>query len=339
MKAVGAKLPRQLAAPEPAIRFYLFYGPDEAGSRALAAQLMAGLGNAEKLALAGAALKSDPAALADEARAIGLFGGARLLWIEPAGDEIVEAVEILLAAPAVDCPAVAIAGALRKTSALLKLAEANPLALAHVSYVPEGRDAERLVIDMGRAEGLRIEPELAARIAAGCANDRAMIGRELAKLALFLDAAPERPRELDLTALESIGADYAEGDALRVGDHALAGDLATLVAELERLEGSGAEPIPILRAIQRRLLMLAPLRARIESGESVDAVMASMGKALFWKDKPLIRKLLTQWSAARLAQLADRIAALELGLMRSGMPGQAALGEELIAISRAAGRR
>ena len=33
------------------------------------------------------------------------------------------------------------------------------------------------------------------------------------------------------------------------------------------------------------LLMLAPVRARIERGETADAVMTSMGKALFWKDK------------------------------------------------------
>ena len=53
--------------------------------------------------------------------------------------------------------------ALRKTSALLKLAEGHRAALAHVSYVPEGRDIERVVIDPGRAEGLRMAPDLAAQ--------------------------------------------------------------------------------------------------------------------------------------------------------------------------------
>ena len=67
-----------------------------------------------------------------------LFGGPRAIWVEPAGDEIADGVEALLEAPASESPVVAIAGALRKTSALLKLAEAPSAALAHCSYMPEG---------------------------------------------------------------------------------------------------------------------------------------------------------------------------------------------------------
>ena len=55
-----------------------------------------------------------------------LFGGPRAIWVEPAGDEIAAGVEALLEASAAESPVVAIAGALRKTSALLKLAEAAP---------------------------------------------------------------------------------------------------------------------------------------------------------------------------------------------------------------------
>ena len=56
----------------------------------------------------------------------GLVRRPRVIWIEPAGDEIADAVEALLDAPACESPVVAIAGALRKTSALLKLAESHP---------------------------------------------------------------------------------------------------------------------------------------------------------------------------------------------------------------------
>ena len=47
MKAAKASLQGALDRPDPAVRFYLFYGPDEAGSRALALRLLKGLGNAE----------------------------------------------------------------------------------------------------------------------------------------------------------------------------------------------------------------------------------------------------------------------------------------------------
>ena len=86
-----------------------------------------------------------------------LFGGTRVIWIEPAGDEIAAGVEALLEAPAAESPVVAIAGALRKTSALLKLAEASPRARWRSRPTrPRARDAERMVIDVGRRYGLKL---------------------------------------------------------------------------------------------------------------------------------------------------------------------------------------
>ena len=339
MKAAKGSIGGALDRPDPKCRFYLFYGPDESQSRAHGDRLLAGLGGAAKAAIAGATLKADPAALAGEAGAISLFGEPRALWIEPAGEEIVAAVEALFAAPAVESPVIAIGPALRKTSALLKLAEAHPLALAHVSYELDGRDAEQMVVEIARGVGLRLAPGVAARIAAAAGNDRAIVGQELAKLALYLDAAPERPAELGHDALDAVGADMAEGDFLRLSDLALGGDLAALADELARLSSAGTEAIPVVRALQRRLLMLAPMRAKVERGERPDAVMTSLGKSLFWKDKPVLAKLLASWDAAGLATAFERAGKLERDFMLTPAPVTAALGEELTAIARAARRR
>ena len=340
MKAVKASLARALEQPDPAIRFYLFYGPDESGSRALAIQLLRGLGDAEKFIVMGQSVKTDPAALADEAGAMALFGGRRAIWIEPAGDEIADGVGALLDAPASESAVVALAGPLRKTSALLKLAEAHPAALSHCSYVPEGRDMDRIVAELAQKVGLRVTPDLALRLASAANNNQAIAAQELEKFALYLGADPLSPRELDHATVDLLGADSAESDLMRLGDLALAGQMNVLLDELSRLPHGGSEAIPILRSLQRRLLMLAPLRARIEHGERVDGVMASMGKVLFWKDKPLVKRLLSTWSAERLAEAASRVCALERQLMLSPVSDEAALGETLVTIARAAaGRR
>jgi DNA polymerase III subunit delta len=85
--------------------------------------------------------------------------------------------------------------------------------------------------------------------------------------------------------------------------------------------------------------MLAPLRARIERGERPDAVLASAGRALFWKDKVLVERMLGKWSAQELARAAERTGKLERDLMFTGAPEREALGEELVAIAlKARGR-
>ncbi len=339
MKAARGTILRSVEQPDRSVRFYLFHGPDEAGSRALAERLLKAL-DAEKSVVAGSAVKADPALLASEAGAISLFGGARLVWVEPAGEEIVEGIEALLDAAAVESPVVAILPVgLRRTSALLKLAESHGAALVHASYAPEGRDADRMVIEAGRAEGLRIEPDLAARIAAACNANQAILAHELAKSALYLNAAPDRPSDLTHDVVDLLGADSGTGDMMRLGDLALAGRAGELFEELDRVALTNSEAIPVVRALQRRLLQLAGLRARVEQGESVDAVMTSMGKALFWKDKGLMQQLLSGWSAERLAHMLERSATLEKSIIFSDEPPVAALEEELTIIARAAQRR
>lgn len=338
MRAAKGSIGRSVDRPDSKIRFYLLYGADEAQSRALAGRLLKALG-AEKSVIAAGAIKADPALLGDEAAAISLFGGNRLMWIEPAGDEIVEGVKALLEAPASESAVVAIAGALRKTSTLLKLAEASPFALANVSYMAEGQAAERMIEEVASAEGLRLRPGVAARVAAACGNDRAIAAQELAKLALFIGASPEEPRALDMAALDAAGAELPEGDFLHLADLALCGDLRALADELAALSPGGAEAVPVVRSLQRRLMMIAPLRARVDEGQQPAAVMASMGKSLFWKDEPLIAKMLRQWDSAGLSRVADRLGRLERDLILAEGPKTETLGEELLTIARKARAR
>jgi DNA polymerase-3 subunit delta len=337
VKASRQTIGRAVDQPDSKIRFYLLYGPDEAQSRALGERLLQALGAAKFIVAAGA-VKADPAALADEASAMSLFGGRRAIWVEPATKDVEDGVASLLEAPATESPVIAISGSLSNSSALVKLAEASPNALAFAAYLPEGANAERMVADAGRRLGLKISPPLAARIADSCGNDQALVAQELQKFALYADASPESPRELTDEAVDAVGAELQDGNLPRLADLALSGRLGELADELARLPHT-AEAVPIIRALQRRLMMLAPARARIERGERPDAVMASFGKSLFFKDEPLVERLLRTWDAQGLARVSERAGELERALMLSPAPKQEALGEELFSIARAARSR
>jgi DNA polymerase-3 subunit delta len=326
---------RAVDQPNPAIRLYLFHGPDESQSRALGARLLETL-CATKFIVPGGSIKSDPAALVDEASAMSLFGGKRAIWIEPATKDIEAGVVALLEGPAPESSVIAIAGALTPASPLRKLAEASPNALAYAAYLPEGDGAARMVADIGRRYGLKIAPPVAARLADSCGNDQAIVAQELQKLSLYVGASTEAPKELDHSAIDAVGAESAEGDFQRLADLALAGELNELSEELARLPAGGSEAIPVTRSLQRRLLMLAPLRARIERGEKVDAVMTSAGRALFFKEKAKVQRMLSKWSADELATIAARAGKLEHALIFTPTPDREALGEELLAIARKA---
>ncbi len=340
MKGQKSSIGRMVDQPDEKIRFYLFLGPDEAQSRGLAARLLQGLG-ATKFVVPANTVKDNPSLLADEAASLSLFGDRRLIWVEPAGNEIAEAAEVLLDAESVESAVVAIAGALPKSSALLKLAEGSAAALAFTAYAPEGEDAARMVADLGRRVGLKISPPVAARLADDCSNDQAIVAQELEKLALYVGASPHSPRELDHDAIDAVGADNGEGSFLGLGDLALQGETGALADAVARLPAGGTEAIPAIRALQRRLQFLAPARARVERGERVDAVMTSLGKSLFWKDKDAVGRMLKTWTAEELGRIAERAGQLERELLFGEAPEREALGQELMAIARkarAAGR-
>lgn len=339
MKANRPQIERALKAPTADTRFFLLYGPDEAGSRALAKLVGAAMGaGAERIDLSGSELKADPARLADEAASISLFGGARYVWVEPAGDEALDALVALEQASNAGNPVVVVAGALKPTSKILKLALGSPSAMAFASYAPEGREADKLVVELGREIGLDMRPDVARRISEAAAGNRAIIAQELAKLADFADAAPERPQLIGHEALDAVGAASEEGDLSRLVDSVSGGDAAALEAELVRLASEGIEGIPLIRAVLRRMTLLVKLRAEMERGNSVDSVMASHGKSVFWKEKPAVSQQLLRWRPEMLAKGIGRLLEAERQVKAPGGLGPVAVDEELFAICRQAAR-
>ena len=212
------------------------------------------------------------------------------------------------------------------------------MALAHISYELSERDAVQVIEEIAQGEGLRLGSGVAARIAAAAGNDRGIIVQELAKIALYVDASAESPKQVDRDTLEEIGAG-SDGDWMRLGDLALAGELDALSHEIDA-SLADAEPISVVRALQRRLLMLAPIRARVEGGQRPHDAVASAGKSVFWKEKALVTSFVSAWDSASLARVLERSGALERKLMAPDSPPAAeALEEELVAIARMARRR
>ncbi len=340
MKVNAGQIERALDAPPANVALYLLYGPDEAGSRAQAKRLERAMGeSAERVDLDGAALKADPARLADEAASMSLFGDKRHIRLTLSGDEAMPAIEALLDAPSIGNPVVAIAGALKPTSALLKRALAHPAVMACANYPLEGDAAEALAIALARGVGVRLAPDAARTIVRDASGDRAVMTQEIEKLSLYLDAAPERPRDADLSVLAEINAGQGEGDVSKLIDAVMDGQTARVASEIANLAEQGVEGIALIRTLIKRVQLLTRFAAEAGQGTSIDAVIERAGKSLFWKDKAPVQRQLKRWSSARLAIAADRLLSAERAIKASGSAGVILANVELIAIARAAQAR
>lgn len=335
MKASAAQIRGAVDKPNPSTRFYLFHGPDEAGGAELAERLARALGpDVERIDLDMKALREQPGRLADEAASLSLFGGVRFVRILGIEEGAGEAVALLLAAERTGNPVVAIGPGLKASGKLVKSAIASPAALTFACYVPEGIDAARLATTVGREHGLRLTGDMPQRLASATGGDRAILAREVEKLALFLDAAPDRPKDADGAALDAIGADLGDTELFEAIDAVLDGRVAEVGTELAQLGDNTA--IPLLRQLARRLMTLAELRGDMDRGASVDEVLEK--HRVFFREKAATGRALRRWNAAQIARAIDRVRQTERALMHSGSAGEVLAEAECAAIARAAAR-
>jgi len=241
---------------------------------------------------------------------------------------------LLLGAERAGNPVIAIGPGLKASGKLVKSAIAAPAALTFACYVPEGVDAARLATTVAREHGLRLTGDLPQRLAAATGGDRAILSREIEKLALYLDAAPDRPRDADGTAFDAIGADLGDTELFHAIEAVIDGRVAEIGTELAQL-GDGTA-IPLLRQLARRLMALAELRGDMDRGASVDEVLEK--HRIFFREKPATGRALRRWNAAQITRAIDRVRQTERALMHSGSAGEVLADAECIAIARAAAR-
>lgn len=333
MKATQAQLTAALDRGGGDIRLFLLHGPDESGAMAFAARLARGVGEgAERVDIDAATLRSDPARLADEAASMSLFGERRFIRVAGAGEESGDAVEALLAAPSAGNPVVMIAPSVKASGRLVKTALADARAMSFACYPPEGNNAESVVNMLAREQGLRLGAGVAARIVRASDGDRAIMTSEVEKLALYLDAGVEHPRDASASDLAEIGAEIDDGEISPIVEAVIAGDAQALIAGLRPMEGSDASPIPWLRALARRLASLAEMRAAVDAGEGAAQVVKRF--RVFWREEGATIAALQRWNIARLTRALEIVRATEREVMARGAAGRTIADQRLLMLTR-----
>jgi len=320
-------------------RVFFLCGQDDAGIHD-AAQLLIGLlpDAGERIEMAGADLRKDPARLGDEARSTSLFGGNRHILVRASGDEAHDAVEALLEGTAPPCPVIITATSATDKSRTAKLLAARPDALVAMFYPPDLRSVTMAVRDMADAAGVTLSGDLAERIARAAALDTRIAASEVTKLALYLDATPQAPRRADAAVLDAIGARTEDDGLMPLVNAVLSGETQRLPGELRRMRELGLNPVGLLLAVERRTAQLAALAAKVgQSGDIERFVEAeTAARRIFFKDKGDILRQLQKWRGPRLARLIDKLTALHRALLTNSQQAELLLAQGLTEIARVA---
>lgn len=325
---------------------FFFCGPDEAGASAAAGRIIALLDSpGERIELSGDDLRKDPVRLGDEARSTSLFGGTRHILVRASGDDAHDAVKIML--DGVDhgqgaiCPVLIVATSATDKARTAKLLEKRGNALVGMFWPPDLGSVAAGVRTMADAAGLRLNGDIAERIARGAGLDVRLAQSEVTKLALYLDAAPESPRNAGAQDLAAIGAATEEDGFMPLVNAVLSGDLARLPSELRRMHELSLNPVGLLLALERRAAQLAQLSARIGPRGDVNAMLKAEANArrVFSKDVRDLGNQLQRWRGAKLSRLVARLVQLHQSLLTNSQSAELLLAQGLAEITRFAGSR
>jgi DNA polymerase-3 subunit delta len=317
----------------------LVFGPDEGQVREIAdticRAILGGGDDPFRLAhLTGAAVSEDPARLADEAAALSMIGGRRVIRVRDVGDSLAKPLGYVLQAKPGGGLIVIEAGDLAKASKLRKLAEDAPNAVAIACYADDPQVVANLIRETMAAHRITLGADAGQYLAENLGSDRGITRQELEKLVLYAGSGGR-------LGFDEVVALTGDSSALVLDDllyDSLEGKAGAVDRALDRLFGEGESPIGILRAAQRLVQRVHATGLRIASGESAEVAIGRLRPPVFYKHRARFAAALSVWTAPRAARLLVRLGEAEVQCKTTGFPEQV-ICRRVLSLARPPGKR
>lgn len=323
--------------PDPAARVILVYGPDSGlmreRSRAIGLTVVKDLADPFNVAVLSAdSIGEDSAKLSDEANAISMLGGDRLIRVENAADKITTAVKEYLTSPNPHALVILEAGELTPRSSLRILCEKSPAAAALPCYVEDERDLARFIRETLHAEKIAADNDAVIWLASSIGGDRGRARAEIEKLILY-KGSDKTPVTLE-DAQASIG-DSSEQNLDELIHAVGLRNTSKALAVYNRLIDQDISFISVIRALQNHVRRLHAVKAKVLSGDNIEFAMKSLNPPVFFKQEAAFRAQVQNWSLPMLEKTMARLMDLEAQCKQTAMPAEILCAQAVLSLSAA----
>lgn len=255
--------------------------------------------------------------LEEEALALSLMGGRRVVRVRDASDTLLKAVTTVLETTT-DTLVILEAPSLPSRSKLRSLLEKRPDCASVGCYPEEGRTLEGTITQMLAAHKIRIAPDALHWLTGRLGADRSAARSEVEKLALYAN-------DSGTLSLEDAHACIGDAGSVSLEDAAFAateGRRAEADLAIERALTEGISPIAIARAFLNHLHRLRRVRAAMADGESKSDAIKALKPPVFFKRTAGFNRALELWPLPALSDALQETQALELSCKQTGAPDQ-----------------
>ncbi len=339
MKLTWKQIEPFLKSPDPKARVVLIYGPDNGLMRERAKIIGQTItpdmdDPFNVVTLTADILAEDPARLSDEANALSMMGGARLIRIEGGTDKLTALVKEYLGNPNNENLVVIEAGELGTRSSLRQACEKAKNAAALPCYVEDERGMSNLIREMLSTAGYRVDADALHYFAANIMGDRRRARAEIEKLILYMGASENNDDKF--VRMKDVQASTGDIGTANLDEliYAVAGNNPKqAMASYNRLIGEGVAEIVILRTIQNHFRRLHFTNAKIFMGDTIDQAVKSLQPPIFFKVEQAFKAQVSKWKGARLDIVLSKLAELEAQTKQTGTPVNTLCAQAILSIS------
>jgi DNA polymerase-3 subunit delta len=338
MKLTWKQIDPFIKSPDPKARVVLIYGPDNGLMRERAKTI--GKKIAEDLedpfnvvALTSEILSEDPARLSDEANAMSMMGGARLIKITGGADKLTPLIKQYLEDPSQENLVIIEAGELGTRSSLRQACEKAKNAAALPCYIEDERGMSNLIRESLSNAGLRIDHDAQHYLAANIMGDRARARNEIEKLITYMGDQQDNNVSV---RIEDVQASCGDTGTATLDEliYAVAGTNAKgAMAAYNRLIGEGVAEIVVLRTLQNHFRRLHYTQAMMGQGQSMDQAMKSLQPPIFFKFTQPFKAHISKWRGKKLDMVMSKLADLEAQTKKTGAPVQTLCAQAILSLS------
>jgi DNA polymerase-3 subunit delta len=276
--------------------------------------------------------RDDIARLTDEAAALSLTGGRRVVRLREVTDAAATtAVQAVLSSPASALVVIEGAG-LPARSRLRQLLDAAPEGAAIGCYPEDARALSETIRGWLSAARVQIDREALAWLVTQLGADRTATRAEIEKLALYAGSGGTVDLQVAMTCVGDL-AGLSLDDALFA---ATEGDVVTTDRAIELAVAEGATPVGIIRAGLLHLQRLHRARLAMDEGlSSADATKAAR-PPVFFRRLGAFSRALSLWSTSMLTAALAGLAEAERACKRTGAPDLTICRNAVLALARRA---
>lgn len=284
----------------------LFHGPDEGQIRTRASMLHAAILGSEaeamnRLAFEADELNADPPRLLDEANAISMFGGRRVIAISSSGRLQKAVWQPLIETPPLDSVVIFLADDLAKSSPLRVAVEQSQHGAAIACYPASRQDIMAQIDTWARAAGLAVTPAARSYLAELLGGDAALTEVEIEKLILYCHGRIS----IEVEDIDALVMDSSDLNGSEPVDRAFEGRLEEIEAVALRSFREGINPAALLSIALGHAILLRKLAFQRSPGGLEQAIKA---ERVHFRRSDRVRKQAQIWDGRLIARAVDVLA-------------------------------